>query len=291
MKNTIATCLFLAISCSLFAQKTPKLVGYFNEYWGEVNAKSEAKYYRTVEKQPDGQYLVRDFYMSGKPQMEPVTCTVYSPKLVWEGNHKLYYENGTIQEEGYFKNEGRYGLHKYWYDNGDNHKVVWYDEEGKELKIHQYWSTTGEEFLTNGNGIIKDQQRNGNITFSEVIDSVRIASFSIDETISDTVYFFVQTPPEYKGGVKAMHNVVASNTKYPINARRRGIEGTVYIAFVVDEQGKCINPTLLKGISEDCDKEALRVVALLNDWNPALHHGKPVKVKFVYPIKFKLGKR
>lgn len=270
------------------AQNEPKLVGYFDEYWRPVNAKSEAKYYRTAETQPGGNFLIRDYYMSGKPQMDPVICYTYSPKLMWEGNHKLYHENGTVQEEGYFKNEERLGLHKYWYDNGSNQKVVWF-EEGKEKKIHQYWSKTGEAVLNNGNGVIQEQMSNGHTSFSEVNDSIRVASFYFDETIADTVYLFLETPPEYKGGLAAMQKVVVKNTKYPTNARRLGIQGTVYIGFIVDEHGKCINPTVLKGISEDCDKESLRVIALLNNWNPAMHHGKPVKVKFVYPIKFKLG--
>jgi protein TonB len=68
-----------------------------------------------------------------------------------------------------------------------------------------------------------------------------------------------------------------------------GIEGQVFVSFVVDSEGKISEVTTIKGISADCDKEAVRVVQMMPPWKAGKQNGKPVKVRFVLPIKFKLG--
>jgi TonB family protein len=288
MAKKLIACFLLSLPIITLAQTEPRIVGYFNKDWKEVQEKDRAVFYRTVEDQPDGLYLVKDYYMSGQLQMQPVICKAYTPKLEWEGNTILYHENGKVKEEGFFKNENRQGLHKYWYSNGKPHKIGWHEGERIE-KYHQYWSVNGEELLKNGNGTITEfSETNGNIYYFDVRDSVSIGSYSYNEAVGDTIYFFVEKLPEYNGGREKMYRGISANLKYPASAVRANIEGTVYISFVVDEQGHTIAHQLIKGISSDCDEEALRVVKLLNDWNPGMHRGKPVKVKFILPIKYKL---
>jgi TonB family protein len=290
MIKKLIACFLLSLPLAVLAQTAPRTVGYFNEEWKEVSEKELATYYRTVEDQPDGRFLVRDYYMSGQLQMEPTICTAYTPKLMWEGVAKLYHENGKVKEEGFFKNEDRQGVHQYWYDNGTPNKIVWHAPDGR-VKFHQVWSKSGKELLVNGNGTIEDPQWEilGGTYYMEIRDSISIASYTYNETIGDTVYLLIEKVPEYQGGLENMYRTISSNMKYPVTARRLGTEGTVFIGFVVDEQGKSMAHEVLKGISRDCDKEALRVSKLLNSWNPGVHRGKPVKVKFVLPIKYKLS--
>jgi protein TonB len=103
------------------------------------------------------------------------------------------------------------------------------------------------------------------------------------------VWTFVEIAPEFPGGLKEMMKFIGSNMKYPATARRMGTEGTVFLSFVVDTDGTITNVETINGISGDCDKEAMRVIGKMPKWKPGRQGGSAVKVKFVLPIKFKLG--
>ncbi len=103
------------------------------------------------------------------------------------------------------------------------------------------------------------------------------------------VYTIVEQQPEFEGGNGAMFKFIQKNMKYPATARRMGIEGSVFVSFVVDTEGKISEVTTVKGISADCDKEAIRVIQMMPRWKPGKQNGRPVKVRFVLPIKFQLG--
>lgn len=92
----------------------------------------------------------------------------------------------------------------------------------------------------------------------------------------------------YKGGMEAMSRFLGRHLRYPPTARRIGVDGTVYVSFVVDTEGKVINATIIKGVSKECDEEALRVVSLMTDWIPAQQNNRKVMVRMVLPIKFLL---
>ena len=71
-------------------------------------------------------------------------------------------------------------------------------------------------------------------------------------------------------------------------ARENGISGTVFVMFVVNEDGAISDVQVRRGIGGGCDEEALRVVKKMPKWNAGKQRGKPVKVSFTLPIKFKL---
>lgn len=101
--------------------------------------------------------------------------------------------------------------------------------------------------------------------------------------------FGVDSNPEFEGGLKALYKFVASKLKYPVIASNEGIEGTVYVKFVVDENGKVGNLLLSNTVGYGLDEEALRVVSLIPNFkSPAKVKGKPVKVYYQLPIKYKL---
>jgi TonB family protein len=105
----------------------------------------------------------------------------------------------------------------------------------------------------------------------------------------EPVYEMVKTMPEYVGGFGALSEYLVSNIKYPEDALKKGTTGTVYISFIIENDGKISNASVLKGVDPQLDAEALRVVAGMPAWKPGLNdEGKPVNVKFVLPIKFAL---
>lgn len=99
----------------------------------------------------------------------------------------------------------------------------------------------------------------------------------------------VEQMPAYEGGLQAMSKFISKNVKYPASARRMGIEGSVFVSFVVNSMGQIIDVKAIRGISADCDKEAERVIAMMPGWKAGVQNGIPVSVRMVLPIKFTLG--
>lgn len=100
---------------------------------------------------------------------------------------------------------------------------------------------------------------------------------------SSQVFVVVEHMPKLIGGLKGLEQKI----KYPELARKAGIEGTVYVQFVVDKHGNVENAHVVRGIGGGCDKEALKVVRQAK-FKPGLQRGRPVKVRYSLPIKFKL---
>ena len=82
---------------------------------------------------------------------------------------------------------------------------------------------------------------------------------------------------------------MGENIKYPEAAKKQGIQGTVYVSFVVEKDGTVSNVKLLKGIGGGCDEESIRIVKGMPKWKPGIQNGKTVRVLFNMPIYFKLN--
>jgi len=109
-----------------------------------------------------------------------------------------------------------------------------------------------------------------------------------DNKTNNQVFNIVEIMPEFPGGEKALRNFIATNVKYPIKAQENGIQGKVYISFVVNKTGKVTDAKVVRGVDPSLDKEALRVVNNLPQWKPGKQHGKKVNVNYTVPISFAL---
>ncbi len=94
--------------------------------------------------------------------------------------------------------------------------------------------------------------------------------------------------PEYEGGLEAMMKFIQKKIRYPRAPRAIGIEGTVYVRFVVNGDGSISDVQVLRGVHPDYDREAVRVISMLPAWKGGSHHGRPVSVRMVLPLKFDL---
>jgi periplasmic protein TonB len=110
----------------------------------------------------------------------------------------------------------------------------------------------------------------------------------IDVEEADQIFLFPETHAEPRKGYENFYKQLRDNLKYPAKARRMNTQGRVYIQFVVDDKGELSNISVLKGIGDGCDEEAIRVLGLTK-WNPGKQRGKPVKVRMVLPIIFSLN--
>lgn len=136
------------------------------------------------------------------------------------------------------------------------------------------------------------------IVFSSIItervnaqtDAGEISVSNDQKPQGEEVFTVVEKMPEYPGGEEERVNFLVKNVKYPEEARKNGISGTVYVSFIVEKNGKISDVKALKGVDESLDNEAVRVVNLMPDWKPGMQRGKPVRVQFNMPIQFNLDK-
>ncbi|MFT4738548.1 MAG: protein TonB [Cyclobacteriaceae bacterium] len=105
----------------------------------------------------------------------------------------------------------------------------------------------------------------------------------------EEVFTIVENQPEFPGGMPAFYKFVGGNMTYPAQARRMGIEGRVFVQFVVDRDGSVTEVKAVKGIGAGCDQEAERVLRMSPKFKPGKQRGRSVKVRMVLPIIFKLS--
>ncbi len=105
---------------------------------------------------------------------------------------------------------------------------------------------------------------------------------------TDQVFQVVEVDPEFPGGIEALYKYMVDNVKYPEMAKADKIEGRVFVAFVIEKDGSVTNAKVVRGVSDEIDAEALRVVSAMPKWKPGTQQGNPVRVQYNLPIVFKL---
>ena len=105
---------------------------------------------------------------------------------------------------------------------------------------------------------------------------------------SETAYCSYQKFAEYKGGLPALFKYLSVNVRYPVEAQSKGIEGRVFVSFVIDKTGQIAKIKLAKGVNKYLDAEALRVVSKMPDWEPGRLEGEVVNMEFTLPVNFRL---
>lgn len=100
----------------------------------------------------------------------------------------------------------------------------------------------------------------------------------------------VEQNPEFKGGFDALLKYLVVNMRYPAVEQEAGIQGTVFVQFVVEKTGKISRVKILKGIGGGCDEEAIRLVKEMPDWIPGRQNGQAVPVAFQIPVRFRLNR-
>lgn len=115
-------------------------------------------------------------------------------------------------------------------------------------------------------------------------------SYSYFNANNERILNIVETPPEFPGGDKGRMIFLQNTVRYPQEAREGGVQGVVYVTFLIQPDGSVTEATVLTSPSSILSKEAIRVVKLMPKWKPGTQNGKPVRVQFNMSIKFTLGK-
>lgn len=120
------------------------------------------------------------------------------------------------------------------------------------------------------------------------VEAVRVDTSPEEEESTDEIFLIVESPPQFNGGQTGLNKYVVDNLRYPNRARRMGVQGKVYVKAVIEKDGSLSNAEVLKGISLDCDEEALRVINASPKWIPGKQRGRAVRTSVVIPIIFML---
>lgn len=130
---------------------------------------------------------------------------------------------------------------------------------------------------------------NAEATESTVVEDF-IAPPVVEEEVvpEEEIFQIVEEMPSPKGGMEALYTFLSENIRYPYLAMESGIQGRVYVTFVVEKDGSITDVKVVRGIGGGCDEEAVRVVKALPKWNPGKQRGRPVRVLYSVPVNFTL---
>ena len=143
--------------------------------------------------------------------------------------------------------------------------------------------------------VVEDDQEESDIDINSEADEdmeIEIDMSSFEETVEEEVepipFHSVEDKPAFPGGDAALLKYLAEHTKYPEIAKENGIQGKVFVQFVIDKNGYVTSVSVARGVDPYLDKEAQRVVSTLPAWEPGKQRGIPVPVTYIVPINFKL---
>jgi len=113
-----------------------------------------------------------------------------------------------------------------------------------------------------------------------------VLSFAYAQSDTAKAFTIVEIQPQFPGGDEALMMYLAKNITYPIEAKEQGIQGTVFVTFIIETDGSLSNIKILRGIGGGCDEEVIRVVKNMPEWKPGYHNNEVVRVLFNLPVRF-----
>ena len=128
----------------------------------------------------------------------------------------------------------------------------------------------------------EDQSEN-----TEIQDVTDFGDYDGEDTGEAEIFVVVEDMPQFPGG--NVQRWISKNVKYPILAQENGIQGKVFIQFVIEKDGSITDVKVMRGVDASLDKEAIRVVKSMPKWKPGKQRGKPVRVSYTLPINFQLS--
>ena len=135
---------------------------------------------------------------------------------------------------------------------------------------------------------VDDVEINAEVDQNEIIEEYVAPEVGEEEVVEQEVFTIVEEMPDFPGGTAKLAEYLQKNIKYPQMARESGIQGRVFVNFVVEPDGSVSNVKVLRSLGGGCDEEAMRVVKAMPKWKPGKQRGKPVRVSYILPVNFKL---
>ncbi|OFY51172.1 MAG: hypothetical protein A2W85_03985 [Bacteroidetes bacterium GWF2_41_31] len=207
----------------------------------------------------------------------------------------------SIKETAYFINDSTLSIVKEYSVGNKEETLRIFSKQGDLFYFKDYFKNKEikQEGLTKSilplhlEGQVKKYYDSGNLSsIEEYIDNQMISNqnwLKNGEKYQDNIFNTVDVMPEYPGGIEAFLNYIGKNLHYPENEKNKGIQGRVFIHFIVDEEGQITGTYIIKGIDQNLDLAAYQVINSSSvKWSPGILDGNFVKVGYNIPIKFTL---
>ena len=310
--------LLIAILCLLQITKAQKNqnVYFFKNSGKEVQIKDSADYVRVIQELDSGEtnFNLLEFYANGKRKTIG-TVSAFDPRLVYEGLILRFNSEGKRKEITTYEKGVPLGMSYRYFDNGKvrtqieylpelpfnpNSKLIYladslgkvYVEEGAGYTIDTVKMPSGENIEEGGytdgvkHGVWKGAETGNGMSFIETYEGGKlIGGESIREGVKYK-YTFAMQAPSFKGGMAKFYQYLASSMRYPNDATKNNIEGTVIVEYTVEKDGRLVDVQIKKSVYPSIDEEARRVIMSAPKWIPATMRGVPVRVKHSIPLKF-----
>jgi TonB family protein len=292
MKRFIAANIILIITISCYSQLIKDTI-YFDRNW-QQSTRENAGYYRVISNDSSGkiQFLVRDYYISGRIQMAGNYRSIYPDFKT--GQFSYWYENGQCQIECNFHNNKLNGDYLEYYDNGKP-KVKRSYVNGLINGAEKTWSLAG--FLAKVVEYRYGARHGKFLTYYDNGRLIRKDIYKNDEFIKgrcftregkDTAYFDYFVMPRFNGGLEGFKEFILEGINYPEAASQNNEEAQIYLNFTIDKQGNVIKARIIKAGKEYFNEEVMRVISLSPRWIPGKKDGKIIDVSITIPIRFKI---
>lgn len=212
-------------------------------------------------------YLFFLFSISCLFSIAQSSCSQLYP--YFSGFCSTYYENDSLEWIKYYENGKPSG--------------IWMKFDGKGNLVRQLNSSIKMDSIVKADSLAVKAR--GTLEVIAPFDELMHFQLSKQE---DIIEGFIDDGAEFPGGFAAMNRFVVENAKYPEVSLEMGDQGKVYIECIVEKDGSLSEIRVVKGVSEELDKEALRVVKLMPKWIPEKLNGKPCRARTRFPIIFSL---
>ena len=310
MKKHFLITLLLLIPVLLFSQNASDKIIYRDSIGKDASKENHVFYTIIKDYYTDKDlYQIKNYYKSGVLKMEGNSKTKdgYSR----EGEYVYYYENGKKKRtENYIKSRLN-GSFSEWYESGNPRSKGEYIESEKgfssEMKIYDFWDVDNKHKVKNGNGTYEENgepfsskgnlkngfkdgewkgiNKNTGYHYDDLYKEGKfISGKSVNSEGKDRQYNSLESKPLPQKGITDFYQFIGNNFVKTKEATINKVSGKVVVQFVIERDGKIVEPKILKSLGYGLDEEAKRVILLYENWIPGQQRGVPVRVLYTIPI-------
>ncbi|MEN9910318.1 MAG: hypothetical protein RLZZ540_3477 [Bacteroidota bacterium] len=312
MKSILFSILFLFVPKLVISQvsKNDKTI-YLDSLWQETT-QGNHQYYRIIKDYYSDlkEYKTYDYY---KNDTLKTTATISGKNNgSYIGEKTTYYTNGNKKNITNYIKGSPIGKTLNYYENGnlkeEGEYTNNYETPGKYYKLNQYWDENKNHLIIDGNGIYSSDNNVDYIETGKYKDGYKdgvfegknlkkhtsfIEKYENGKFISGIRTFADNTKSEYsemekkplpKKGIQDFYNYIGKNFTKTKEAIQNKISGKLYLSFVIDKDGKIVEPRIVKPLGYGLEEEAIRVITNYENWIPGQQRGMNVRVLYTIPI-------
>jgi len=133
------------------------------------------------------------------------------------------------------------------------------------------------------------QKENDMQLFSGAWENENHINWIPQSTAQQSVFTIVEEMPKFSGDDNDIRRFLSSTIEYPQQAKELGVQGIVYVSFVINEKGEVTEPRIVRSVTPELDEAALNAINKMPNWTPGKQRGQNVSVQMTLPIRFVLG--